>query len=213
MRPKFLSRLSRPQADALPLILADPERAKACAACARHDEAALIISGLRHSYCGEAAAVEELSLCLHPGEIVSLVGPSGCGKTTTLRLVAGLEQLQTGLIQVGDRLASAPGRHLPAEDRNVGMMFQDYALFPHLSVRANVAFGLAQFSARERRDRVEAALEDVGLSSMADRMPSTLSGGPWRARSRPGRKSSSWMSRSRAWTRSSAARCAATPSN
>jgi len=156
---------------------ADPARAKACAACARHDTPALVIGGVSHSYDGGADVLRDVSLCLHPGEIVSLVGPSGCGKTTTLRLVAGLEHTQAGVIQIGDTVAGAPGRHMPAETRHIGMMFQDYALFPHLSVLENVAFGLARIEARQRKARALAALRDVGLEELANRNPATLSGG------------------------------------
>lgn len=156
---------------------ADPATALACRACARHDAAALVIDGLTHAYGAESEVLRGVSLCLHAGEIVSLVGPSGCGKTTTLRLVAGLERLQAGAIQVGDQLAAAPSLHRPAEARNVGMMFQDYALFPHLTVAENVAFGLSKLDSAERRARALAALKDVGLDDYADRYPTTLSGG------------------------------------
>lgn len=176
MRRTFLNLPSKLRATPPP-GLADPDRAKACAACARHDESALLIAGLKHAYGGQTAALHDVSLCLHPGEIVSLVGPSGCGKTTTLRLVAGLERVQAGTIMIGHKVAGAPGRHMPAEDRNVGMMFQDYALFPHLTVLENVAFGLSRLAAAERRARARAALAEVGLAGYADRNPATLSGG------------------------------------
>ncbi|MEQ9122329.1 MAG: ATP-binding cassette domain-containing protein, partial [Alphaproteobacteria bacterium] len=83
----------------IPAAFADRDRAMACQACARHDAPALTIEGVSHAYGAEGLILDDVSLCLHPGEIVSLVGPSGCGKTTTLRLVAGLERAQTGLIQ------------------------------------------------------------------------------------------------------------------
>ncbi len=156
---------------------ADPASAKACAACARHDAAALVLEGVSHAYERDGDVLQDVSLCLHPGEILSLVGPSGCGKTTTLRLVAGLERLQTGQIEIGGEIAAEPGRHVPAESRNVGMMFQDYALFPHLSVLENVAFGLARLDTSSRRERAIQALRDVGLEAFADRNPATLSGG------------------------------------
>lgn len=173
--PKRLSR------KAIPAAFADPSAALSCSACARHDAPALVIDELSHAYGARNGAgtdvLRGVSLCLHAGEIVSLVGPSGCGKTTTLRLVAGLEQLQAGAIQVGTLLAATPDLHLPAEARNVGMMFQDYALFPHLTVAENVAFGLSRCDGPERRARALAALRDVGLEAYADRNPTTLSGG------------------------------------
>lgn len=161
----------------LPAAFADPATAKACQSCARHDAPALVIEGVTHSYGGAPPVLRDLSLCLHAGEIVSLVGPSGCGKTTTLRLVAGLERLQSGFIQIGEAIAAAPGRHMAAEARNVGMMFQDYALFPHLTVLENVLFGLSGAPQKERRARALAALGDVGLEEFAGRNPATLSGG------------------------------------
>jgi len=161
----------------IPAAFADPARARACQACARHDVPALTVEGVSHAYGAEGLTLDDVSLCLHPGEIVSLVGPSGCGKTTTLRLVAGLERTQAGLIQIGDVVAGGAGRHLPAEDRHVGLMFQDYALFPHLTVLENVAFGLARLPSPARRRRALAALDDVGLADFADRNPATLSGG------------------------------------
>ena len=161
----------------IPAAFADPSAALACRACERHDAPALVIDDLSHAYGPGADVLRGVSLCLHAGEIVSLVGPSGCGKTTTLRLVAGLERLQSGAIQVGTQLAATPDLHLPAEARNVGMMFQDYALFPHLTVAENVAFGLSRCDGPERRARALAAMRDVGLDAYADRNPTTLSGG------------------------------------
>lgn len=160
-----------------PAVLADPTLAQSCSACARHDAAALIVEGLRHEYGKDGATLQDVSLCLHPGEIVALVGPSGCGKTTCLRLIAGLERLQQGALRVGGELAAAPGLHVPAESRHIGMMFQDYALFPHLTVAENVAFGLGKLDSGARREQVMEALRDVGLGDFADRYPATLSGG------------------------------------
>ena len=168
--PRALSGRPAPQA------LAHPSLAKACGACARHDTPALVMEGIDHSYEPDADTLNGVSICLHPGEIVALVGPSGCGKTTTLRLAAGLERLQEGYIEVGGAVAATPDFHLPAEDRHVGMMFQDYALFPHLTVLENVAFGLTGISSAEKRERALSALSDVGLADLADRNPGTLSG-------------------------------------
>lgn len=178
IRLNLPARLSR---KAIPAAFADPSAALACRACARHDAPALVIDDLSHAYGARNGTgtdvLRGVSLCLHAGEIVSLVGPSGCGKTTTLRLVAGLERLQAGAIQVGNLLAATPDLHKPPEARNVGMMFQDYALFPHLTVAENVEFGLSKCDGSERRARALTALRDVGLEAYADRNPTTLSGG------------------------------------
>ncbi len=137
---------------------------------------ALQCSGVSKTY-GTTEVARDLDLEVKPGEICALLGPSGCGKTTTLRLIAGFEHLDSGTIRIGDRVvASAEGGQvisLPPEQRRVGMVFQDYALFPHLSVRDNVAFGLP----RGRGAAADAALALVGLETYGDRMPGQLSGG------------------------------------
>jgi iron(III) transport system ATP-binding protein len=123
-------------------------------------------------------AVDGVSLGLCSGEIGVLIGPSGCGKTTLLRAVAGLEPASAGAILVSGREVTGPGTQVPPERRQVGMVFQDYALFPHLGVAANVAFGLARgFTRDERRVRVAEVLELVGLAGSEQRMPHELSGG------------------------------------
>ncbi len=123
--------------------------------------------------------VDRLDLTANKGEVVALLGPSGCGKTTTLRLIAGFEELDAGTVEVGGRTVATAGRlSEPPERRRVGMVFQDYALFPHLSVARNVSFGLPRWSGSGRRDeRVAAALALVGLSDFGARMPHELSGG------------------------------------
>ncbi len=141
-------------------------------------------AGLAKAY-GETAVVAGLDLEAGGGELVALLGPSGCGKTTTLRLIAGFEEPDAGLIEVGGRPVAAVGagtgaggrRSLPPEERRVGMVFQDYALFPHLSVARNVAFGLPRLGRGEREARVAAALAAVGLAGMGERSPHQLSGG------------------------------------
>lgn len=126
---------------------------------------------------GGVTVANHLDLDVHAGEFCALLGPSGCGKTTSLRLIAGFETLDAGRIAIGGRVVAAASDGsawaMPPEQRRVGMVFQDYALFPHLSVRENVAFGL------ERRNQSAAgdALRLVGLEALADRMPAQLSGG------------------------------------
>ena len=125
------------------------------------------------------AAVSGVSLALRPGQIGGLIGPSGCGKTSLLRAVAGLERPSQGRIAVnGTALAdAAAGVHVAPEARRIGMVFQDYALFPHLSVADNVAFGLHHLPVAGRRQRVQEVLELVGLAHAATRAPHQLSGG------------------------------------
>ncbi len=101
---------------------------------------ALKMTEVWHRY-ENTIAVENLSIALDEGEVVCLLGPSGCGKSTALRLAAGLERVQKGVVELGDIIVSDREFHLPAEDRNIGLVFQDYALFPHLSVVDNVKFG------------------------------------------------------------------------
>ncbi len=137
----------------------------------------LSIDGLTHRF-DRVAALEDISLEIGGGQILALLGPSGCGKSTLLRLVAGLEAIQRGSIAIGGRkVGAAPGPDLPPEQRNVGFLFQDYALFPHLSAADNVGFGLQHLGAAERRNRVGEVLERVGVSGLAGAYPHTLSGG------------------------------------
>ena len=133
----------------------------------------VVVTGLRKRF-GAADVLRGADLSLAPGRIVALLGPSGCGKTTLLRCVAGLERPDAGTIRVGDRPLFGPGVDVPAERRQIGMVFQDWALFPHLSVAANVGYGLRR---RERGAAVEAALRLVDLVDCGARMPTTLSGG------------------------------------
>ena len=125
----------------------------------------------------DTPAVDHVSLQAPRGALLALLGPSGCGKTTTLRLIAGLETPDTGeIVLAGERVAGG-GAWIPPERRRVGMVFQDYALFPHLTVRENVAFGLNGRSTRERVARVNELLGLTGLADLADRYPHQLSGG------------------------------------
>ena len=118
---------------------------------------------------GGIAATQEISLVVGKGEIVALLGPSGCGKTTTLRLIAGFEAPDSGSIEIGGRIVANERIFVPPERRGVGMVFQDYALFPHLTARENVAFGLRSWNAERRRKRIEEALDLVGLSEQIGR--------------------------------------------
>ena len=138
----------------------------------------LTVNQLSVSYPGAAhPSVNAVSMGLAAGDIGVLIGPSGCGKTTLLRAVAGLEQASAGRIAMADEVVSAPGTHVPAEQRRIGMVFQDYALFPHLNVARNVGFGLAHLPAAERAQRVAAVLDLVGLAHLQARYPHELSGG------------------------------------
>jgi iron(III) transport system ATP-binding protein len=130
--------------------------------------------GLSKSY-ERIRAVDGLDLTLRQGEILALLGPSGCGKSTTLRLVAGFETPDRGRVEIGGRLVAGPGVCLPPEKRSVGMVFQSYALFPHLTVAQNVDYGVSR--AKVRAGRVQEVLTLVGLSGLETRMPHELSGG------------------------------------
>lgn len=143
------------------------------------DQATLDYGGARRAANPGRPAVDRVSLSLSPGQIGVLIGPSGCGKTSLLRAVAGLERLVSGRISVnGDALSDpARGRHLAPEARRIGMVFQDYALFPHLSVADNVAFGIRHLPAVQRRERIGVVLDLVGLGHAAMRAPHQLSGG------------------------------------
>ena len=121
-------------------------------------------------------ALRDFSLSLQAGQLLALLGPSGCGKTTTLRLIAGFERPDSGEIHIEGRAVAGPGGHVPPENRRVGMVFQDYALFPHLDVAGNIAFGL-KGSRDRRRQRTEAMLSLVGLEGFGARSLQGLSGG------------------------------------
>ncbi len=136
----------------------------------------LELRDISHRY-GEQQVVDHLGLQLERGAIGCLLGPSGCGKTTVLRCIAGFEPLQSGEIRLAGHVVSANDCHLPAEKRRIGMVFQDYALFPHLSVAANVGFGLRRSASAERKRRVAELLHTVGLAGQQERFPHELSGG------------------------------------
>jgi len=128
---------------------------------------------------GALAAVNDLTATIEHGSLVCLLGPSGCGKTTTLRLIAGFVDPDGGTIRVGGRMVSEPGRSLPPERRNMSMIFQSYALWPHMTIAENVAYGLRvrKVERAERERRVAAILDVAHLSELAPRYPHELSGG------------------------------------
>jgi len=140
------------------------------------EEPALVLDRVSHAY-DDLLAVDDLSLEVAAGEVVCLLGPSGCGKTTALRIAAGLEHLQQGRVSMAGRVVSGERRDIPPEDRNIGLVFQDYALFPHLSVQANVTFGLNKLTAKDRRSRAGQVLALLGMDTYAQAYPHQLSGG------------------------------------
>src|SRR5215216_1615338 len=150
-------------------------------ATTHRESAGLIIEHLTKIFSGSVRAIDDVSLNIQPGEMVSFLGPSGCGKTTTLNCIAGLEHPDQGLIQVGDFVMTDGARHifLQPEERGLGMVFQSYALWPHMTVADNVGFGLriAKVSSAEIKRRVNDILELVGLGGMGSRYPFQLSGG------------------------------------
>ncbi len=128
-------------------------------------------------YYGETAVLKSLSFQLEEGAIGCLLGPSGCGKTTALRTIAGFEHIQGGRIRIGSDIVSSTDNHVPPENRRIGMVFQDYALFPHLNVRDNVAFGIGKKKEKHTRAHVSDLIDLVGLEAVADQYPHELSGG------------------------------------
>ena len=138
------------------------------------DEYAVRIRGLRRAF-GDVLAVADVDLDVRPGEMLTVLGPSGCGKTTVLRLIAGLDRPDAGTIEIGGRRVAGAGAAVPPERRRVGMVFQDVALFPHLSVRDNIGYGLRRDPDREVR--IRELLELIDLADAGDRMPHHLSGG------------------------------------
>lgn len=137
---------------------------------------ALNVRDVSRSYPG-VIALDAVSLALHCGRIACLLGPSGSGKSTLLRVLAGLEPIDAGSIEVNGRVCSRPGATVPPEERDIGLVFQDFALFPHLTVAENVAFGLRRLDRRARRERALELLDSFKLAHRADAWPHTLSGG------------------------------------
>ena len=138
----------------------------------------LRVSELSKRYSPEGPLViDRISFSVNSGESFALLGPSGCGKTTILRLISGFERPTGGVIEISNEIVDGGGRRVPPEDRNVGLVFQDYALFPHLTVRQNVQFGLRAKRGSKREQRVDHVLKILGLSNFAHRTPHELSGG------------------------------------
>ncbi len=136
----------------------------------------LIADGLRRVFSGRAV-VDEASLTLAPGEVTALIGPSGSGKTTLLRMLAGMERPDRGAVRSGDEILSENGQFVPVEKRRIGLVFQDFALFPHLTVLGNVMFGLQAVPKPERETRAQAWIDRLGLAHRRDAYPHHLSGG------------------------------------
>ena len=143
---------------------------------AENAPAALVFEGVSKHY-GPAVGVDTLDLAIPAGELVTLIGPSGCGKSTTLRLAAGLERPDRGTIRVAGDLVADKRRFVEPERRRVGLVFQDYALFPHMTVAQNIEFGLDRLTRGERRARTGEVLDLVRLARLAGRYPHELSGG------------------------------------
>lgn len=137
---------------------------------------ALSVSNVTHAY-GRTPVLRDFTFALAPGAIGCLLGPSGCGKSTLLRCVAGFEPIRAGEIALGPVTLATPTMMLPPERRSIGMVFQDFALFPHLTVAENVGFGLGRRTAGERAARVRAMLDLVGMQGEASRYPHEISGG------------------------------------
>ncbi|HYE82634.1 MAG TPA: ABC transporter ATP-binding protein [Clostridia bacterium] len=135
----------------------------------------LRLCDIRKTYPNGYEAVKKLNIDIKDGEFVSLVGPSGCGKTTTLRMIAGLEDITEGQLWIGDRMTN----NVPPKNRGIAMVFQSYALFPHMTVAANICFGLKikKVDLKVRKEKLEWALDLLDLKGLGDRKPSELSGG------------------------------------
>ncbi|MFM9940953.1 MAG: ABC transporter ATP-binding protein [Hyphomicrobiaceae bacterium] len=168
--PNFLRRFRPATAPAPTLANAPAGRARATFA------ASLTFEAVERRY-GETLALRGVSLAIAPGEVVCLLGPSGCGKTTLLRIASGIEKPSAGRVLISDREVAGPTRFVPPEQRSVGLMFQDFALFPHLTILDNVAFGLRSLPEGEIEREAMTILTRVGLAHAARQYPHVLSGG------------------------------------
>ena len=139
--------------------------------------AKLAFERIRHSFDGARETLRDISFAAEPGEVLCLLGPSGSGKTTLLRIAAGIEPQTSGRVLLNDREIAGPSVFLPPERRSIGLVFQDFALFPHLTILDNVRFGLTALSREEARREARIALSRVGLEHHANSFPHVLSGG------------------------------------
>lgn len=139
--------------------------------------ARLAFEHISHSFAPGRQTLDDVSLCAEPGEVLCLLGPSGSGKTTLLRIAAGIEAQTQGRVLLNDREIAGPNVFVPPEERSIGLVFQDFALFPHLSILENVRFGLTALSREQARREAMIALQRVGLEHYADAYPHLLSGG------------------------------------
>lgn len=139
--------------------------------------ARLVFEHISHKFTPGASALDDVSLTAEPGDVLCLLGPSGSGKTTLLRIAAGIEAQTSGRVFLNDREIAGPGVFVPPEKRSIGLVFQDYALFPHLSILDNVRFGLTALSREEAAKEAMISLTRVGLERYADAYPHSLSGG------------------------------------
>src|SRR5690606_24609150 len=141
----------------------------------------ITLDGVVKNYGGDQNAVEHLDLTIDDGDFMCLLGPSGCGKTTTVRMIAGLENITDGSITIGDTVVDEPraNRFVPPEKRDIGLVFQSYALWPHLTVADNVDYGLKlrKMPKAERAERVSQMTRKLGIAPYVDRYPAQLSGG------------------------------------
>jgi iron(III) transport system ATP-binding protein len=138
--------------------------------------ASLEVRGLTKTFA-DKVVLDDVSISVARGEFLVLLGPSGSGKTTLLRCLAGIERADAGEIEIDDRLVAGPRTFVTPDKRHLSMVFQDYALWPHMSVRQNVGYALAKWAALERRRRVDDLLERVGIAALGERYPNQLSGG------------------------------------
>ncbi len=136
----------------------------------------LFLRDIKFGY-GRELVLDGVTLAVAPGEIVCLYGPSGCGKSTALRVAAGLERIDEGSVELGGAVLSSSDAHVAPEKRDIGLVFQDFVLFQHMTVAENIAFGLSGLSGKDRRERVAAELAAVGLAGFETRRPPHLSGG------------------------------------
>jgi len=138
----------------------------------------LHLRAISHAF-GSNQVLRNVSVSVAPGELVCLLGPSGCGKTTLLRIAAGLETIQSGQVEIGGELVADADRslNLPPEKRGVGLMFQDYALFPHLTIQENISFGIAKKNRSAHQSLIAESMANMGISGYAEAYPHTLSGG------------------------------------